>query len=191
MAPLKWIVRAAGVFLALPYFVLYTLARPVLGRDRALSASSEAVSLLPGLIGLHVRHAFYRWTLRRVGADVHFGFLSLLSKAEAQIGDRVYIGRMCTIGWAEIGPDALLADGVQILSGRRQHGQAEAGRTMRDAPQTFNRVSIGAGAWIGAGAVVMADIGAHARIAAGAVVVEAVEAGATVGGVPAKPLRHG
>jgi acetyltransferase-like isoleucine patch superfamily enzyme len=59
---------------------------------------------------------------------------------------------------------------------------------MRDNAQTFKQVTIGRGAWIGAGAVVMADVGEGALVAAGAVVVKPVPAYARVGGVPAKAL---
>src|SRR5205085_10328307 len=107
----------------------------------------------------------------------------------ATLGNHVYIGRFCSIGWAEIGDDAMLGDGVQVLSGRHQHGRAaDAGGVLRDNPQEFSRVTIGAGAWIGAGAIVMADVGARAVVGAGAVVVKPVGVGERVGGVPAKPL---
>jgi acetyltransferase-like isoleucine patch superfamily enzyme len=131
---------------------------------------------------------------------------------------------MCTIGLATIGDDVMLADGVQVLSGRHQHGsgtgegdalgatalgatgglsagavdacngtggQAASGTraaTLRDNEQQFSRVTIGKGAWLGAGAIVMADVGEGAIVAAGAVVVKPVEAGTRVGGVPARPL---
>jgi acetyltransferase-like isoleucine patch superfamily enzyme len=85
----------------------------------------------------------------------------------------------------------MLADGVQVLSGRYQHGAAEGGQTMHEAPQAFSKVTIGRGAWIGAGAIVMADVGENAVVAAGAVVVEPVVAGAKVGGVPARVLTGG
>jgi acetyltransferase-like isoleucine patch superfamily enzyme len=179
---LKSMLRIAGLLLALPYLAAYVCR---------LSAGSEAVSLIPGTMGVYTRQAFYRWTLRRVGADVHFGFLSLFSKGAAEIGDRVYIGRMCTIGWAVLGDDVMLADGVQVLSGGHQHGAAGPGQAMREAPQTFTQVTIGRGAWIGAGAIVMADVGEGAVVAAGAVVVEPVPAGAKVGGVPARALGRG
>jgi acetyltransferase-like isoleucine patch superfamily enzyme len=200
------------------------LATPLLGDEKAFTAASESIATVPGQLGVYTRQAFYRRTLAAVGDDVYFGFLSLFSKRGAQLGDRVYIGRMCTIGLATIGDDVMLADGVQVLSGRHQHGsgtgegdalgatalgatgglsasavdacngtggQAASGAraaTLRDNEQQFTRVTIGKGAWLGAGAIVMADVGEGAIVAAGAVVVKPVEAGARVGGVPARPL---
>lgn len=177
-----------GLLAALPPLALYVLARLLMGRERAFSAGSEYVAMIPGNLGVYARQAYYRSILAGVGRDVHFGFMSLLSKPDAVIGDRVYIGRFCSLGWVELGDQVMLADGVQVLSGRRQHGEAAAGATMHDAPQTFTKVTIGKGAWLGAGAVVMADVGEGAVVAAGAVVVKPVPAGAKVGGVPARPL---
>jgi acetyltransferase-like isoleucine patch superfamily enzyme len=59
---------------------------------------------------------------------------------------------------------------------------------LRDNPQSYEKVTIGPGAWLGAGAVVMADVGPRAVVGAGAVVVHPVSPAARVGGVPARPL---
>ncbi|MEX2214275.1 MAG: acyltransferase [Phycisphaeraceae bacterium] len=194
MSAAKSIARIFGLLRALPHGLLYSIGKLVLGQERAFISSSERIALVPGQLGIYARQWFYRWTLGSVGSDVHFGFMSLFSKRQAMIGERVYIGRMCTIGWAEIGDDVMFADGVQILSGRHQHGtkpggrEAASGKEMRDNEQQFSKVTIGKGAWIGANAVVMADVGEGAIVGAGAVVTKPVAAGAKVGGVPAKGL---
>ncbi|MCC7193447.1 MAG: hypothetical protein IT444_11760 [Phycisphaeraceae bacterium] len=185
----KFLGTIFGFIRALPILIAYMLCKPILGQMRAFSAASERIGRLPGFLGVYARQCFYKTLLSSVGVNVYFGFMSVFSKAQATVGDRVYIGRFCSIGWAEIGDDVMLADGVQILSGRHQHGQtAAAGTVMRDNPQEFTKVTIGAGAWIGAGAIVMADVGPRAIVGAGAVVIKPVDANAKVGGVPAKPL---
>ncbi len=189
MSKAKTIGRVLGLLRAIPHLLCHALGKAMLGPARAFSSSSESIARIPGLLGIYARQAFYARTLTRVGSDVHFGFLSLFSKQQATLGDRVYIGRACSIGWAEIGDDVMLADGVQILSGRHQHGsEAGEGKTLHENEQTFSKVTIGQGAWLGAGAIVMADVGAGAIVGAGAVVVNPVPAGAKVGGVPAKAL---
>jgi acetyltransferase-like isoleucine patch superfamily enzyme len=185
----KSIAKAVGSVRAWPHLLGYWTARSLLGEQRAFSAASERVAKVPGLFGIYTRQAFYRRTLAGVGADVHFGFMSVLSKPAATIGDRVYIGRFCTIGLADLGDDVMLADAVQVLSGRHQHGSdAPDAGTLRDNAQQFTRVSIGKGAWLGAASVVMADVGDGAVVGAGGVVTKPVSPNTKVGGVPAKPL---
>jgi len=186
---MKTLGKIIGVFLALPYLLGFVLLRLILGYERAFIGVSEAIAVLPTTFGIYARQFYYAAVLAGVGDDVHFGFMSLFSKAAATLGDRVYIGRFCTIGLATIGDEVMLADGVQVLSGRHQHGRdAAAGQSRHGIEQTFSKVTIGKGAWIGANAVIMADVGEGAIVGAGAVVVKPVEAGQKVGGVPAKSI---
>ncbi|MEZ6191488.1 MAG: hypothetical protein R3C45_09390 [Phycisphaerales bacterium] len=186
---LKTIGRTAGLLLAFPALIGYELASALMGKERAFSLASEKLAVRGGQLGIYARQAFYRHTTAGIGRDVCIGFMSVFSKPGVRIGNRVYIGRFCSVGWADIRDDVMLADGVQVLSGRHQHGTASVrGMAMRDNTQTFNKVTIGRGAWIGAGAVIMADVGEGALVAAGAVVVRPVPAYARVGGVPAKAL---
>jgi acetyltransferase-like isoleucine patch superfamily enzyme len=156
---------------------------------RAFHAASESIARVPGLRGVYLRHAFYRCTLTRCGQDCHFGWLSVFSMTAARVGQKVYVGRYCTIGFADIDDEVMIADQVQILSGGREHGAARPGQTMHEQPQTFQRVHIGRGAWIGAGAIVMADVGEGSIIGAGAVVTRPVPAHAVAVGVPARVVR--
>lgn len=181
--------RMAAAVRVQPALLRYALTAVLIGRPRAFSAASERLARVPGLWGLYVRAAFYRRTLARVGRDVHFGFMSLLSKPQARIGDGVYIGRFCALGLVDLDNDVMLADGVQVLSGRHTHGSGpQAGQPMRDNPQHYEPVHIGRGAWLCAGSVVMADVGADALVAAGAVVVRPVAEGRRVAGIPARPM---
>ncbi len=82
----------------------------------------------------------------------------------------------------------MLADHVQLLSGRHQHGSNESTSILRDNEQIFQTITIGKGAWIGAGAIVMANVGEGAIVGAGAVVTKPVNAGDRVGGIPAKSI---
>ena len=185
----KRIGQFVGLLRALPHLACYWVARRLLGRERAFRAASERLSLIPGHIGLYARAAFYRRVLSHVGDDVYFGFLSVLSKPDAVIGERVYIGRSCVLGLVDLGDDVMLADAVQVPSGRHQHGRGGAGGPLRDNEQAYTKVRIGSGAWLGAACVVTAEVGDNAVVAAGAVVIDPVPAGTRVGGVPAKPLR--
>jgi len=187
----KTIASIIGFLFALPWLGMYYLSRAVFNEQAALTWTSESISLIPSPCGVYIRQAFYRCVLRSVGDDVYFGFMSLFSKPRAVIGHRVYIGRFCTIGYAQISDDVMIADGVQLLSGRYQHGRRQVnGQPLRDNKQEFKRIAIGRGAWIGAGAIIMADVGDDAIVGAGAVVIKPVAPGAKVVGVPAKPIPN-
>ena len=117
------------------------------------------------------------------------------------IADRVYIGDDCVLSCATsitIGAETLLGHGVQIFdnnshptdpAARRSDWRAVVDGSAR-APIDAAPVSIGVGAWIGFGAIVLkgVTIGDEAIVAAGSVVTGDVPAGVTVGGNPARPL---
>ncbi len=187
----KSIIHAVGRLWALPFRGWYRVLARLMGERKAFTTVSEEIARIPGLFGVHARQAYYRRVLDHVGEDVHFGFMSLLSKCEARFGDRVYIGRFCTLGWVEIGDEVRIADGVQILSGGRQHQSETGDAAAHEDEVRFEKVTIGKKAWIGAGAIVMADVGEGAIVAAGAVVTKPVGPGAKVGGVPARELAGG
>lgn len=167
----------------MPTLGWYRFARQLWGEDRALAWAGESLANRPGPMGVLMRAVFYRAVLDHVGVDVSIGFGTCFSRTAARLGDRVYLGRHCSVGWVDIGDEARIADGVQLLSGSHHHAGDPDQLQLR-------RIRIGKQVWIGAGAVVMADIGDHARIAAGAVVVHPVPAGYTVAGSPARPVRR-
>lgn len=184
---LKRTVQACFIGWVAPRLALYFLARAVMG-DRALSGASESIAQVPGLWGVYCRQAFYRFTLTECGRDVFIGWQSAFAMREARLAEQVYIGRRCSIGFATIGAKVMLADGVQILSGGREHGRGDGDESHQDKPQSYERVTVGEGAWIGANAVIMADVGAHAVVGAGAVVTRPVPDGAVAVGVPARVI---
>jgi acetyltransferase-like isoleucine patch superfamily enzyme len=83
----------------------------------------------------------------------------------------------------------LIAPGVHIPSGSRVHGIDDVTVPIRDQPGVHAMVHVGEGAWIGALAVVMADVGRGTVVAAGAVVTKALPDNVIAAGVPARVLR--
>lgn len=181
-------VQACFTALMMPRWISYRIARAVIGHQAFLSAS-ESIARKPGLIGVYLRQAFYRSTLRRFGNDSYVGWSSVFSVVEAEIGQRVYIGRFCSIGFAAIEDEAMLADHVQILSGGHEHSNSDSAKPMQQQVQTYHQVRIGRGAWIGAGAVVMADVGEGAIVGAGAVVTSNIPPHTIAVGVPARIIK--
>lgn len=178
---LKRLVYACAWLAVRPRLLSYALMCGVLDRNTAFSRASEGVGRIPGGWGLAVREAFYRATLNHVGRDVHIGYGTLFSKTEAYLGDGVYLGRYCVVGHVTLESGCLIADQVQLLSGRHHHTQAGS---------SITAIRLGMGCWVGAGAVVMADIGQHAVVGAGAVVIHPVREASVSGGVPARMLRR-
>ncbi len=190
---MKQIAKIIAVILSLPSWLCYSVFVSLIGKEKSFNSLSERISRKPGLLGIYQRQFIYKKTLKSVGHDVYFGYMSLFSKTDAIIGNQVYIGRFCTLGHVNLEDNVMLADGVQILSGAHQHGKPcdnEDGKTHQDQKQIFTQVCIGKGAWIGANAVIMANVGKNAIVGAGAVVTKPVLDNAKVGGVPAKLLGN-
>jgi acetyltransferase-like isoleucine patch superfamily enzyme len=123
------------------------------------------------------------------GPEVVVGVGTLFSTPDVRLDANAYVGPQCNIGWAHVERDVMIAAGVQIPSGPHTHGTARTDVPMRDQPGTPVCVHVREGAWIGNGAIVLADVGRHAIVAAGAVVTSAVPDHAVVAGVPARVLR--
>jgi acetyltransferase-like isoleucine patch superfamily enzyme len=184
-----WVARAAALAVA-PEVLSYRIRARLMGADRALQGSTQALSLVPGAAGVHLRRAFLKRALEGgCGDGVVVSFGTLFSRAGARLDDDVYIGAGCHIGLCHIGRGTLVASGVHVPSGAQTHGTDRTDVPIREQTGRLTRVHIGEGAWIGSGAVVMADVGEGSVIAAGAVVTKPVPDHVVAGGVPAKVLR--
>ena len=111
-----------------------------------------------------------------------------------KIGDNCSIGRMCHIacvGEIVIGRDVLTAERVFI--GDTYHDYADPDTPVLHQPMAHpSPVSIGDGAFLGIGSVILqgVSVGDRAYVAAGAVVTTDVAGGVGVVGNPARPVRR-
>jgi len=186
----KRCVEAAATSLVSPRLIAYFLVRAARG-DRAMLGASESLARIPGMRGVYLRAAFYRHTLAHFGRDVSVGWGSTFSMRQARVGEGTYIGRHCGIGFGDLGAHVMLADGVQVLSGGREHGLSpNDSETHQDQVQRYTRVKIGDGAWLGTNSVVMADVGTNAVIGAGAVVTRPVPDDVIAVGAPARIVKR-
>ena len=161
----------------------------ILGRDRALEGSTQAFALVPGLIGQYLRRAFLARTLAHCASSATIEFGTIFSAVGTRIDEHVYIGPYGSIGLVHFEPNVLVGPAVCVPSGRLTHGIADPSVPIRDQPGHREIVRIGAGAWIGSAAVVMADVGRDTIVGAGAVVAAPTPDNVVVGGVPARVLR--
>ena len=157
--------------------------------ETAYRMFSQLCAIFPGLPGDYLRAAFYRMTLTDCSKEVRIQFGSFFAHPRARVGRLVYIGSYCVLGQAVIGDRTQIASGVQILSGRHQHSRDVEGRILGAEQGVFESVTIGADCWIGAAAIVMADVGAGSTIGAGAVVTTPIPPNSVAAGSPARVLR--
>ncbi len=157
--------------------------KTVLARDPAARSTLEVIFCYPGLHALwfhHLAHLLWRLKLRfparllshlsrfLTGIEIHPG---------ARIGRRFFIdhGAGVVIGeTAEIGEDVLLYQGVVLGGTTLKKGKRH--------PTIGNNVVVGARA-VALGAITIGD---GARIGAGSVVIRSVPPGATVVGIPGR-----
>lgn len=95
-----------------------------------------------------------------------------------------------TSGTITVEKDAFFGNGAMLLTGT--HDVTKFGPQRRTAVPTSGRdISVGEGAWISAGAIILGPccVGEHSVVAAGAVVTKDVAPYTVVAGVPAAPIR--
>jgi acetyltransferase-like isoleucine patch superfamily enzyme len=127
----------------------------------------------------------------RIGDGVFVGRNTILSckNGDIELADGANLGFNCEVFSASrvtIGAGVLMAAYTYVIGG--DHDFSDAARPVLDQPRTSVGVTIGAGAWIGAGAKILdgVTIGPHAVVGAGAVVKDDVPPGAVAVGMPAR-----
>ncbi len=180
----KWILRGASLAAALP-----AAAASAFGAwESCYEMFAHAYATLPGIPGDYLRIAFYKLTLTECDLSSRVSFGAFFAHPQVRLGAGVYIGPYCVLGKTTIGDRTQIAAGVQILSGSRQHARNAAGEISGAEGGEFTAVEIGADCWIGAAAIVMADVGAGSTIGAGSVVTKPIPGGCVAVGSPARVL---
>lgn len=179
---LKGLGTAVSLALALAPALLSAFGRV----DSVFLLFAQAFALIPGIVGDYLRIAYYKLTLAECALEARIQFGSFFAHPQAKVGRGVYIGSYCVLGRTTIGDRTQIASGVQILSGRRQHARGADGRMQGSEQGEFTEVVIGADCWIGASAIVMAEVGAGSTVGAGAVVVQPIPADSVAVGSPAR-----
>lgn len=187
---LKRTIKNIFLLLVFPLYAAYILLSFFDTLDGTFQSFSQALSLIPGKIGIYVRAAFYRLACTDTSDEILVGFLTVFSHRDTSIHKGVYIGPQCNIGKCTIGESTLLGSGVHILSGNQQHNFSDPKTPIQDQGGKYTKVKIGEDCWIGNSAVVMADISDKSIVAAGSVLTRPIkEPGAIWGGNPATKIN--
>jgi acetyltransferase-like isoleucine patch superfamily enzyme len=186
----KALARFVALLAVLPVLVCFRLNSLVVGRNRALESASQLLSLAPGITGQYLRRAFLQRVLAHCHHTTLVEFGTLFSQCGAMLDENVYVGPRCQLGLVHLERDVLLAANVQIPSGGKTHYFDDPEKPIREQGGERRMVTIGAGAWIGTGAIVLADVGKGTVVAAGAVVTKPLPDNVIAAGVPAKVIRH-
>jgi acetyltransferase-like isoleucine patch superfamily enzyme len=191
---LKEVVKATVRFVALvavlPVLVGFWLNALLVGRNRALESASQLLSIVPGLTGQYFRRVFLGRVLARCHHSALVEFGTLFSQCGAVLDENVYVGPRCGLGLVHLEKDVLLAAGVQIPSGGKTHYFDDPAKPIREQGGERTMITVGAGAWVGTGAIVLADVGKGTVVAAGAVVTKPLPDNVIAAGVPAKVIRN-
>ncbi len=185
----KAAVNAIMRLLSFPLYAIYKMETALIGKRKAFAMMAQWVSLVPGITGEWFRLAYFQWATSSRLKDCCISFGTTFSDHRVKIGDGVYLGRGCDIGYADIGSNCILGSSVHILSGLRQHSFEDLGVPIKDQSSEYTQIAIGEDSWIGNGAIVAADIGRKCVIGAGSVVLNPIPDFSIAVGNPARVVR--
>jgi acetyltransferase-like isoleucine patch superfamily enzyme len=186
----KALARGLALVVVSPALLSFAIRRAFVGPDRALEGSTQALAVIPGLVGQYLRRAFLQVVLDGCAASAAIEFGTIFSQAGARLDANTYVGPRCHLGLVHLERDVLVAAGVHVPSGGATHGTDDLDRPIRDQGGARALITIGEGTWIGSAAVVMADVGRHCIVGAGAVVTRPLPDYVVAAGVPARIIRH-
>jgi virginiamycin A acetyltransferase len=186
---MKSFLYGVGWIVAAPLWLVEILLRRIARRDVWFVTQSEILSLLPGKLGRLLRNAYYRVTLDACPLHTCLQFGCLFAYSRVRIGQNVYLGLHSKVGLVDVGDDTIISDDVQLLSGAHQHSAAKASGGVHFHSPNPERITIGRNCWIGARAIVMADVGENCIIGAGAVVTRPIPPNSIAVGVPARVIK--
>jgi virginiamycin A acetyltransferase len=188
---LKRFIKNTVLALMLPIYALYRAFSLAGNIDGTFMSFSQALSLIPGKLGIYMRAAFYRLACTGTSDEISVGFLTIFSHRDTTIYPGVYIGPQCNIGKCSIGENTLIGSGVHILSGSRQHEFQDIQKPIQDQGGVFEKVRVGADCWLGNNAVIMATVADGCIIAAGTVLSKSADReGDILAGNPSRTIRN-
>lgn len=179
-------VQGMAWLILMPLIVWSKLPLPEYSR---FTAPGQLLSIIPGFTGILLRRVWYRSTLRECGSHLTVDWLAVIRTQETIVGNNCTFGVASWINLATVGDNVMTGSHVIILSGRSQHGFDRTDQPMRLQHGQKERLKIDSDVWIGARAIIMADVAGGTVIGAGSVVNRTFPPRSVVVGNPARLLR--
>lgn len=170
-----------------PLIALSWLEQRLWQGEALFGGFAQLLALMPSIVGVYLRGAYYLGTLSEASWETHVGFGSVFTHRGAALGTRASMGAYCVLGHAKIGASVMMGSHVSIPSGKRQHFAADGG--IAGNPR-YTTVIVGERTWVGESAVILADVGKDCIVAAGAVVTASVPDRVLIAGNPARIVRE-
>ena len=187
----KRMVKSIFLLLVFPVYALYLLLRLTGSQDAVFASFSQALSLIPGKIGIYVRAAFYRLACANTSDEISVGFLTVFSHADTTIQKGVYIGPQCNIGKCIIGKNTLIGSGVHILSGSAQHIFSDIETPIQEQGGEYIKISVGIDCWIGNKCMITSDIPNQCVVGTGTLIKKMnIRPGDIIVGNPAQVIKN-
>ena len=188
---IKRTIKTVFLVLVVPLYTLYMLLRMTGNPDAVFMSFSQALSLIPGKIGIYTRAAFYRLACTNTSDEISVGFMTIFSHEDTTIEKGVYIGPQCNIGRCHIDQDCLIGSGVHILSGKEQHNFTDTTTPIKNQGGRYRKIKLGYDCWIGNNSTVMIHIPEKCIVGSGSVVfISETKPGDILVGNPAKVIGN-
>jgi len=187
---LKWVFNLIALVLISPLALLEKGYSLFSKSEKLFQTHGQILSLIPGLVGVYLRRAYYFLTVKSSSLDCYISFGTLLSHKQAEISKGVYLGDYCAVGKVKIGENVLIGSNVDIISGKYTHLFSDPSLPIPSQGGIYEQIQIGANSWIGNSAVILANIGEKCVIGAGSVVVRDIPPCSVAVGNPAKVIRQ-
>src|SRR5690554_3147648 len=187
----KRTIKTGFLILVFPIYVLYLLFRLAGNTDAVFMSFSQAISLIPGKIGIYIRAAFYRLACTNTSDEISIGFLTIFSHENTTIEKGVYIGPQCNIGKCIIGENTLIGSGVHILSGSAQHIFSDIETPIQEQGGEYIKISVGIDCWIGNKCMITSDIPNQCVVGTGTLIKKMnIRPGDIIVGNPAQVIKN-
>jgi len=151
---------------------------------------SEFISRVPFSVGCKFRRAVYHQLLPSIApnAILHYGVK--IEDRRTVLGKDIWISNGCYLDYVIVADHVLIGPNAILLSGGKHHNTDRIDIPVKLQGNGIKQpIKIDRGAWIGAGAIIMADVGHDAIVGAGSIVTKEVPPYGVVAGNPARIIR--